>query len=72
MNVRDRLIDSLQQLDTESVLWLYDMAIGLRRKDSKPTDLAARQRGMERCARALADLRGSLAEDVMRDREDRL
>lgn len=72
MNVRDRLIDSLQDLDAESVLWLYDLAIGLRRKDSKPASLGARQRGMDRCAKALANLPGSLADEVMRDREDRL
>ncbi len=72
VNVREKLIDALEDLGPESVLWLYDLALGLRPREAKPTSLSARQRGIARCRAALVDLHGSLAAEVMRDREDRL
>lgn len=65
-------MESLKDLKPEAVLWLYDIALGLRRGGVEAPDLDARQRGMERSRAALARVRSSLAEDIARAREDRV
>lgn len=72
MNARERLIESLDGLEPEAILWLYDMALGLRRQMREPARVTSRRTAIERSKVALAGMRGSLSEEVVRAREDRI
>jgi len=72
MNVQERLIERLRQLEPEVALRLYDLALSYRQEPEPADAVAIRKGAMERSRRALEKFTGSLADDVLSAREDRL
>lgn len=72
MNIREKLVEKIKELDPETALYLYDLALSYRREREVLSAASIRNGAMERCRRALKQLKGSLAEDIMNAREDRI
>lgn len=72
MTVQERLIERVKQLEPEAALRLYDMALSYRREPEPTEGALSCIDAMERSRRVLAGFEGSLAEDVLAAREDRV
>ena len=70
MNLRQRIMETLDQLDNEAVMKLYDMALSYHAA-AHPVQKAKRHSGFERARRALGGLSGRIVDDVMAGREER-
>lgn len=71
MQAKERLIKELESLGPHNILRVYDLVLTLKTQDKK-TQLVKPNNGYLRTRHALRNCRGSLSNDIIRERNDRI
>jgi hypothetical protein len=70
MEIRERTIDEIKKLDSNSLSTLYEIVMSMKKSHNgkKKNSLFSYQRVRE----SLRNVKGSLSEEIVRDRDDRI
>ena len=71
MQVQHRIIETLKLLDEESVLKLYDFALACKNKKQTVKTKGINMANIKKVQNILSSIRGSLADDIQIEREER-
>ena len=71
MQVQDRIIETIKQLDEESILKLYDLALTLQDNKQSQSKKGLSFANIQRSQKILSSIKGSLSDDIQLAREER-
>lgn len=71
MQAKERLIKEIESLGPHNILRVYDLVLTLKKQDKKVESKKARN-GYLRTRLALRNCKGSLGDDIIQERNDRI
>lgn len=71
MRAKERLLKEIESLNPQNILRVYDLVLTLKKKDRK-IELIKSTQGYLRARLALGDYKGSLSNDIIEERNDRI
>jgi len=70
MKIKDEMIKAIEHLDAQDLAVMYDQVLNLTEKRNPP--IKRDTGGFERSQKILSVIQGSLADDILREREETL
>jgi hypothetical protein len=70
MKIKDEMIKAIECLDAQDLALMYDQVLNLTEKRNPP--IKRDTGGFERSQKILSVIQGSLADDILREREETL
>jgi len=71
MQAKKRLLKEIESLNSHSILRVYDLVLSLK-KQNKKIESKKPENGYLRTRLALRDCKGSLSQDIINERDDRV
>ncbi len=71
MQAKERLLKEIESLNSHNILRVYDLVLTLKKKD-KTIELKKSKKGYLRARLALRNCKGSLSDDIIVERNDRI
>ncbi|MBF0237548.1 MAG: hypothetical protein HQM12_07580 [SAR324 cluster bacterium] len=71
MLARDRVLETIQLLDEEAVLKVYDLALTLMDRKRPSNVCSLNMENIQKIQRSLASIYGNLSDDIQQEREER-
>lgn len=72
MKVREKIIETIEHLNEEEILKLYDFALMLMRTERVSPHTQLDYKNIQRIQQLLSSITGNLSDDISLEREDRV